>query len=59
MSSVIKKIIYELLTYNEALYSFEAIQWQKAMQEEYDTFVKNHIWNIVYILENQKILKEK
>lgn len=49
MSSVVKETIYKLLIYNEALCSFEAIQWQNAMQNKYNALIKNYIWDIVYV----------
>ena len=59
MSSVVKVVIYKPLTYNKALYAFEAMQWQKAMQKEYDALVKNYTWDIVYVYKDQKVLKGK
>ena len=59
MSSVVKEVIHEPLTYNEALRAPEAMQWQKAMQEEYDALVENHTWDIVYVPKDQKVLKGK
>lgn len=59
MSTVVQEVIHEPLTFNEALRSPEAAQWQEAMQEEYDALVENHTWDIVYISDGQKVLKGK
>lgn len=59
MPSIVQEIIYEPLTYDEALRSSEATQWQEAMQEQYDALVENHTWDIVYIPKDQKVLKGK
>ena len=59
MSSVVRKVIYKPFIYNKALHASKAMQWQKAMQEQYNIFIKNHTWDIVYIPKDQKILKEK
>ena len=59
MSTVVQEVIHEPLTFNAALHSPEAAQWQEAMQEEYDALVENHTWDIVYIPDGQKVLKGK
>lgn len=59
MSSIIKKIIHKHFTYNQTLHFPKAIQQQKTIQKIYDALVKNYTWDIVYILKDQKIFKEK
>ena len=59
MSTHIKKVIYELFTYNEALRSPKSAKWQDIIQEKYNAFVENHIWEAVSVPNNQKVLKGK
>lgn len=59
MSSIIKEIIYEFFTYNEIVHSYKAMQWQKAMPEEFNPFIKNYTWDIIHVPKNQKVFKEK
>lgn len=57
--TLVQEVIYKSLTYNEALHFSKSAKWQKTMQEKYNTLIKNNIWDIVPIPDNQKVLKNK
>ena len=59
MSTLISEVIYELFTHNQALHFPKSTKFQDAIQEDYNAFVKNHILDIVFVPDNQKMLKVK
>lgn len=46
-------------TYEEALESDDSKQWEKAMNEEYDSLIKNHTWILVNPPNDQKVIDNR
>lgn len=44
---------------NEALSSSNAVQWKKAMDEEYSSLIKNKTWSLIDLPANRKALPSK
>lgn len=59
MSTLVLEVIYEFFTYNKVLHSPKSTKFQDAIQEEYNTFVKNYTLDTIFVSDNQKVLKVK
>lgn len=59
MSTVVQEVIHKRLTYLKTHHSHELKNWQKAIQEEYDTLIDNDTQDTVVIPDGQKVLKSK
>ncbi|MDV3146702.1 MAG: reverse transcriptase domain-containing protein [Sweet potato little leaf phytoplasma] len=46
----------EPLTYSEAVNSRDSVKWQSAMDDEMDSLMKNHTWDLVERPLNQKLV---
>jgi hypothetical protein len=49
--------IYVLLIFHEAIHFIEAHHWHEAINEEYESFIKNFTWDFVHLAFGQKVLK--
>lgn len=49
MLTIVQEVIHKSFTYSETCHFPKSAKWPKAMQEKYDTLIKNYTWNIVVI----------
>jgi len=52
-------LLNELLTFREDISSPNGTGWQKAIQDEYDSLMKNQTWDLVKLPQDHKTIKCK
>ena len=52
-------LLNELLTFREAISSANGTGWQQAIQDEYDSLMKNQTWELVKLPQDCKTIKCK